>query len=145
MAECMAREEVYRLLCMSPLMRNISACSATTSGSSLTRTSSTPSPSRPHPPCKCKPRVPTDSHLHDSIDEGNVSLLSLTDPKRLWAVQGGPVWSHEQRNAAMSNAFHDSPAVVRAGMWQWPLSSHWPQSQKHRQRRCLLSAHEGTA
>jgi hypothetical protein len=44
----MAREEVYRLEFMSPLIMKISACSATASGSSRPRTSSTEHPNSPY-------------------------------------------------------------------------------------------------
>ena len=47
MEECIARVEVYRLLLMSPLMRKISACAATTSARRRSRISLTPNPKRP--------------------------------------------------------------------------------------------------
>ena len=48
MEECIAREEVYRLLFMSPLTRNISACADTRSAGSRLRTWSTLALSTPH-------------------------------------------------------------------------------------------------
>lgn len=47
MEECIALVEVYKLLLMSPLMRKISACAATTSALSLSRMSLTPKPKSP--------------------------------------------------------------------------------------------------
>ena len=47
MAECMALEEVYRLLLMSPLIRKISACAATRSARSRSLISATLNPNRP--------------------------------------------------------------------------------------------------
>ena len=47
MAECMALEEVYRLLLMSPLIRKISACAATRSARSRSLISATLKPNKP--------------------------------------------------------------------------------------------------